>query len=127
MVTSAGRSSTICATFGARRPRSRSGGRRRRPADLPHHRDVPGDGAVSAEERVRPEEHEPDRVSRRWKGRGSLLAELPILVVIALALALVIKAFVVQAFYIPSGSMETTLAVGDRVLVNKLVYRIRDI
>jgi signal peptidase I len=55
--------------------------------------------------------------------RGSFWRELPVLVVIALVLALLIKTFLVQAFYIPSGSMEPTLQVGDRVLVNRLVYR----
>jgi len=40
----------------------------------------------------------------------------------ALIVALVIKTFLIQAFYIPSGSMETTLEIGDRVLVNKLSY-----
>jgi signal peptidase I len=44
----------------------------------------------------------------------------------ALAVALVIQAFLVQAFYIPSSSMEPTLAVGDRVLVNKLSYDLHD-
>jgi signal peptidase I len=48
-------------------------------------------------------------------------------VVLAVALALILKATLVQAFSIPSGSMEKTLAVGDRVLVNKVVYRFRDI
>lgn len=61
------------------------------------------------------------------KKHGSLLRELPVLVVVALGLALLIKAFLVQAFYIPSGSMENTLQVGDRVLVNKVVYHLRDI
>ena len=37
--------------------------------------------------------------------KGSLLRELPILVVVALAVSLVIKSFLVQFFYIPSGSM----------------------
>jgi signal peptidase I len=50
-----------------------------------------------------------------------------VLVVIALALALVVKTFVVQAFFIPSGSMQNTLAINDRVLVNKLVYHFRGI
>lgn len=44
------------------------------------------------------------------------------LVIVALGLALLIKAFVIQAFYIPSASMENTLLIGDRVLVNKLAY-----
>ncbi|MCO5989768.1 signal peptidase I [Actinoallomurus spadix] len=52
---------------------------------------------------------------------------MPILIGVALALAMVIKAFAVQAFYIPSQSMENTLKVGDRVLVNKIVYHTRDI
>ena len=53
--------------------------------------------------------------------------ELPVLVLVALVIALLIKSFVVQAFYIPSGSMQDTLAIGDKVLVNKLVYHFRRI
>jgi signal peptidase I len=53
--------------------------------------------------------------------------EVVILVVLAMTIALVIKTFVVQAFYIPSSSMETTLLIGDKVLVNKLVYHLRPI
>jgi signal peptidase I len=53
--------------------------------------------------------------------------ELPILLVFALVLALLIKSFVVQAFFIPSSSMENTLEIGDKVLVNKLVYDFRSI
>jgi signal peptidase I len=63
--------------------------------------------------------------SRGWR-------ELPVLIVVALVLAVLVKTFLVQAFFIPSGSMETTLhgcpgCNGDRVLVNKVVYKIRDI
>jgi signal peptidase I len=71
-------------------------------------------------------------------GGGSFFKELPFLVIIALVLALLIKTFLVQAFYIPSASMENTLQGGaefpggptaghpfDRVLVNKLVYDFR--
>ncbi|MFJ5549120.1 signal peptidase I [Streptomyces sp. NPDC093225] len=46
--------------------------------------------------------------------------ELPILVVVALVLALLLKTFLLQAFSIPSGSMQNTLQLGDRVLVDKL-------
>jgi signal peptidase I len=53
--------------------------------------------------------------------------ELLILVGIALVITLVVRAFVVQAFYIPSASMEPTLHVGDRVLVSKLSYHLGDI
>ncbi|WP_188190790.1 signal peptidase I [Nonomuraea sp. SYSU D8015] len=59
--------------------------------------------------------------------KGSFWKELPVLIVVALVLALIIKTFVVQAFYIPSESMENTLLKNDRVLVNKLVYHTRDI
>ncbi len=59
--------------------------------------------------------------------KGSLLRELPVLLVVAFVLALVVKTFFVQAFFIPSGSMEQTLhgcpgCTGDRVLVNKVPY-----
>jgi len=56
----------------------------------------------------------------------SFLRELPILILVALVVAVLIKTFLVQAFYIPSGSMEETLLVGDRVMVNKLAYRFGD-
>jgi signal peptidase I len=68
---------------------------------------------------------------RRRRGgeakKGSLLRELPVLLVVAFLLALVVKTFFVQAFFIPSGSMEQTLhgcpgCTGDRVLVNKVPY-----
>ncbi len=54
-----------------------------------------------------------------------LWQELPLLVILALSLALVIRTFFLQAFFIPSGSMEQTLRVQDRVLVNKLIYHLR--
>ena len=63
--------------------------------------------------------------------RGSFWRELPVLLVIAVVLALLINTFLVKAFFIPSGSMEQTLhgcpgCSGDRVLVNKVVYRFHD-
>jgi signal peptidase I len=61
------------------------------------------------------------------KRNRNLWRELPVLVVIALALALTVKTYVIQAFYIPSGSMQNTLAIGDRVLINKVVYHTRGI
>ncbi len=56
-----------------------------------------------------------------------LIRELPILVVVALVIAVVIKTFVVQAFVIPTGSMQNTLEINDKILVNKLVYHFRPI
>ncbi|MGH3291093.1 MAG: signal peptidase I [Trebonia sp.] len=61
------------------------------------------------------------------KRRRSFWRELPVLVVVALVLALLIKSFAIQAFFIPSGSMENTLEIGDRVLINKVVYHLRSI
>src|SRR5690606_16509072 len=55
-----------------------------------------------------------------------LWQELPLLMVIAFCLAVLIRTFLMQAFIIPSGSMEDTLVTGDRVLVNKLVYHFRE-
>jgi signal peptidase I len=75
--------------------------------------------------------------ARSWAGRRpkpaakkrSFLRELPILVAVALVLSLVVKTFLVQAFFIPSESMEQTLhgcdgCTGDRILVDKLSYRL---
>jgi signal peptidase I len=75
----------------------------------------------------------PGKAGKAGKARrkASFWRELPILLVIALVLAVLIKTFLVQAFFIPSSSMEKTLhgcpgCTGDRVLVNKLTYRFHD-
>ena len=70
-----------------------------------------------------PDDDEPSRSYQR---------EASVLLVVAVALALLMKSLLVQAFFIPSGSMEKTLhgcpgCKGDRVLVNKVVYKFRDI
>ena len=62
-------------------------------------------------------------LSREEKKPHSFWRELPVLIVIAFAIALIIKTFLLQAFYIPSASMEPTLLIGDRVLVEKVSYR----
>jgi signal peptidase I len=55
---------------------------------------------------------------------GGFLVELPVLLLVAFLLALLLRSFLVQAFFIPSESMIPTLEIGDRVLVNRLAYRI---
>lgn len=54
---------------------------------------------------------------------GKALLELPLLIGIAAIVAVIVKAFIAQAFFIPSESMEPTLGVGDRVVVSRLAYR----
>jgi signal peptidase I len=92
------------------------------PADV-----VPGDEPREPEETAAGSSGRSRRGRGRGPKKGSLLRELPVLLLIAFVLALVVKTFFVQAFFIPSGSMEQTLhgctgCTGDRVLVNKVPY-----
>ncbi len=87
-----------------------------------------GTGAEEAEaagpaQAARPSSHR----RRAGDSSRSFWRELPVLIVVALVIALLIKTFVVQAFFIPSSSMEDTLLINDKVLVNKLVYHFRKI
>jgi signal peptidase I len=63
----------------------------------------------------------PDASPARWIREGIIV------VVVAVLVAVLLRAFVVQTFYIPSGSMEPTLQIGDRILVNKLSYHIHGV
>lgn len=67
-------------------------------------------------------EGEASATSETW----TFLKELPFLIVGALLVAVLVKSFLIQVFWIPSESMVETLQVGDRVIVNKLAYRIGD-
>ena len=83
------------------------------------------DGAGALDQGVGPRATR--RADKTKKDDGGVLGffrELPVLLLIAFVLALLIKTFLVQAFYIPSESMVPTLEVGDRVLVNKVVYHL---
>ena len=98
-------------------------------ADRMSHGEGPGtadnDAAqVTGGEPAEDDEEQPEEATR---GRWSFLTEMVVLFAVALTIALLIKTFVVQPFFIPSGSMENTLLVGDKVLVNKLVYHLRPI
>jgi signal peptidase I len=83
--------------------------------------------STSVEDRAR---SEPDRSTKPTeKGRRTrrTIIEWAILIGSALLIAILIKTFLFQAFYIPSESMKPTLNVGDRVLVNKVSYRLHDV
>jgi signal peptidase I len=83
---------------------------------------APEDGATAeTRDTDRPGDSETG-AARKPARRRSFWRELPILVAVALVLALIIKTYALQAFFIPSGSMENTLNIGDRVLINKLAY-----
>ena len=60
------------------------------------------------------------------KGKGGGLIELVVIVALAIGLALAIQAWVVKPYQIPSESMEPTLDVGQRVLVNRFIYDLKD-
>lgn len=94
--------------------------------DDPAETDATVDSAADATDVDEPEsEAAPERslLDSTWH----FLRELIVLVVVSVLVASVIKAFLFQVFYIPSGSMEQTLLVGDRVAVDKLSYRFRDV
>jgi signal peptidase I len=69
----------------------------------------------------------PKPSGRKKRSAARNAVEWIIIIVAALLVALVIKTFLFQAFYIPSESMEPTLKPGDRVLVNKLSYDLHNI
>ncbi|KGN40482.1 signal peptidase I [Knoellia aerolata] len=75
----------------------------------------------------------PGRPDGRSRGRaavgaaGAAIREFVVVVAMALALSFVVKTWLMQAFYIPSGSMEDTLILNDRVVVNKLVPGVVDL
>jgi signal peptidase I len=60
------------------------------------------------------------RTMRRPRGAARLVRDIVIIVVVAVLASFLIKTFLVRSFYIPSGSMENTLQVDDRILVNEL-------
>ena len=78
----------------------------------------PAEGRAKAEARERPAEAAASRVSRGvWEQISTLL--------VAVLIALAIRAFVIEPYRIPSGSMFPTLLVGDHLFVNKFIYGIK--
>jgi signal peptidase I len=70
-----------------------------------------------------PDEPAPKARSKRRRA----IIEWGVILVVALLAALLLRTFVIQPYYIPSASMEPTLKVGDKVLVNKLSYDLHSI
>jgi signal peptidase I len=89
--------------------------------------DSGGDALGRAHDAVDAMRLEADDAAEDARASRSFWRELPILILIALAVAVLLKTFVLQAFYIPSSSMEETLAINDRVIVSKLSYRFGDV
>ncbi|MDT0452557.1 signal peptidase I [Streptomyces hesseae] len=87
-----------------------------RPVAAPGDRPPPGTGGRAERRRAAKR----TATKQRRRRQRSVLKEVPILIGVAVLIALVLKTFLVQAFVIPSGSMEETIRIGDRVLVDKL-------
>ena len=104
-----------------RRPVRQPGGRHASP-DL-----QPGGTRLSVQSAVRGSRGAHAKRAGPNEAQRPLWRELPVLFVVAGLLALLTRSFMFQAFRIPSGSMENTLQIGDRVLVNKVVYDFRGI
>ncbi len=68
-----------------------------------------------------------DNKENSAESEKSLVREVIETIILALVLAFALRTFVIQAFYIPSGSMENTLLPGDMILVNKFIYYFTDI
>ncbi len=82
-----------------------------------------GDGDEAAPRRRRRSD---DTKDGSGKGAGAFFRELPLLILIAFVLAFLLRTFVVQVFFIPSSSMEPTLQVDDRMVVEKITFRFRE-
>jgi len=68
----------------------------------------------------------PEPPARRGSSLFQVVREIGFLVVTAVVIAVVVKTFVAQAFYIPSGSMLPQLQINDRVVVSKVSYRLHE-
>jgi signal peptidase I len=84
-------------------------------------------GIPGTSEVTEPPPEPTSHVSERRRQSLPLWQEVLVLLVLALGLAIVIKTFFVQAFYIPSGSMDDTLVKNDRILVEKMSYWFGDV
>lgn len=99
---------------------------------LPQEDQFPDDAVAHAERSVASDRADPDDAALKEReeqadqpAQGSGIRDNIQAVCIALAIAFFIRAFVVQPFKIPSGSMLPTLQIGDYILVNKFIYGVR--
>ncbi len=81
--------------------------------------------AINKEEKAKAAEAAELKTARRLENHG--LGEWIGILLAALVAALLIRQYVFQSFWIPSASMENTMHIGDRVLVNKVSYRVGDV
>jgi signal peptidase I len=97
------------------------------PLDEPSRSDLGADTETTREQETaaasEPTDGSDGAKGTRQQSALSVVRETTVLVVLAILLAVLFKTFLVQAFYIPSGSMEPTLNISDRVLVEKVSYR----
>src|ERR1700744_1175736 len=103
-------------------PATQTQGRQGEPSDGERADKATGDAGGARMNEGEAKQLAPSGKQRKKKKDRSFWKELPVLIVVALFLTLVIKTYAIQAFYIPSGSMQNTLEIGDRVLVNKLSF-----
>lgn len=86
-------------------------------------RRVLGRRSADSDKRQVGEDGKPAAKDEKPQKKGGFFRELAVLVVLVLVLTALLRGFVFEAYMIPSGSMENTLRIGDKVLVNKLAYR----
>lgn len=128
---SAGRQADLTGTPGTAEPLTGrdpagAGASGRRSGDPGTGNAIPGDagaGATGRDEPV-PSGVTPDAPPRRTRRRSRWLVEWGVVLVVALVVAVLVRTYVLETFFIPSGSMEPTLMPGDRIVVDKLSFHI---
>ncbi|HEY2176648.1 MAG TPA: signal peptidase I [Mycobacteriales bacterium] len=93
---------------------------------------APGDPPTNSSATTSATGESPERVPRalargRTPRRRRRMLQWPILVIVAVVVAVLVRTFLLESFYIPSGSMENTLNINDRVLVDKISYHLHGI
>ncbi len=98
------------------------------PGDIlePAPTEIPFQAGLAADDPLAVSAEDADPPGGQAKRGRPFWIEVPILVLVALVIAVFIKTFLTQAFFIPSSSMEATLNIDDRILVNKLAFRFDD-